>query len=60
MVHSHQDGVQVEDQLRGGAQEAVDEPDQNGITAEVRQIGMLADESEVDELRKPARVKGSS
>jgi len=54
VIHGHQDGVQVEDQLRGRAQKAVNKPDQNGIAAEVWQIGVLADEGEVDELRKPA------
>ena len=43
----------MQDQLRGGAEEAVDESDEDGIAAEVWQIGVLANECEVNELGEP-------
>lgn len=48
----------MNDNVRGGAQEGVEEADQDGVSAEVREVVVLAYQGQVDELGVPAEDGG--
>lgn len=43
----------MDDDLRGGAEEGVEEADQNSVPMEVREVVVLVDKRQVDELGIP-------
>lgn len=53
MTHCHQGDVKVQDEVRGRAEEAMNESDKDGITAKIRKIGALPNKCKVDELGEP-------